>query len=110
MHQVYAQHDVLLFPALHDSGGMVALEAMRHGLPVVCLKLGGPSALVSDDCGRVVDPEGKGSAEVAEKLGDALVLLRDDAVRRLLSAGARARCSEFSWSRKVARLYGSPAS
>jgi glycosyltransferase involved in cell wall biosynthesis len=110
MHEVYARHDVLLFPALHDSGGMVALEAMRHGLPVVCLKLGGPSALVNDTCGRVVDPEGKPVADIATELGDALLLLDDDTVLRELSEGARARCEEFSWSRKVARLYGSPAS
>src|SRR5262249_23185470 len=31
----YQQHDMLLFPALHDSGGLVVLEAMRQGMPVV---------------------------------------------------------------------------
>ena len=46
MASLYADHHVLLFPAMHDSGGMVVLEAMNHGLPVVCLKLGGPATLV----------------------------------------------------------------
>lgn len=110
MHEVYARHDVLLFPSLHDSGGMVVLEAMRQGLPVVCLKLGGPSALVNEACGRVVDPEGKSVADIATELGDALLLLNEDTILRELSKGARARCEEFSWGRKVARLYGSPAS
>jgi glycosyltransferase involved in cell wall biosynthesis len=110
MRRVYEQHDVLLFPTLHDSGGLVALEAMRHGLPVVCLKLGGPSALVHDGCGRVIDPHGKGTAEVAAELGRALSLLRNEAFRAELSKGARARCSEFSWSRKVTKLYGVAAS
>lgn len=110
MHEVYTRHDVLLFPALHDSGGLVALEAMRHGLPVVCLKLGGPSALVNEACGRVIDPQDKAIADVATELGDALLLLNDDTVLRELSDGARTRCEEFSWSRKVARLYGSPPS
>jgi glycosyltransferase involved in cell wall biosynthesis len=110
MQEVYARHDVLLFPALHDTGGMVALEAMCQGLPVVCLKLGGPAALVNESCGRVVDPEGKTVADIATELGDALLLLSDATVLRELSGGARARCKEFSWSRKVARLYGSPAS
>lgn len=110
MHRVYQQHDVLLFPTLHDSGGLVALEAMRYGLPVVCLKLGGPSALVHDGCGRVIDPQGKGTAEVAAELGRALLLLRNEVYRAELSKGARARCSEFLWSRKVTRLYGVAAS
>lgn len=110
MRGVYSRHDVLLFPALHDSGGMVALEAMHYGLPVICLKLGGPSALVNDACGRVVDPERKTVADIATELGDALLSLNNDAVLRDLSQEARTRCAEFSWSRKVARLYGSSAS
>ena len=32
----------LLYPSLRDSGGMVVLEALAHGLPVVCTDLGGP--------------------------------------------------------------------
>ncbi len=43
--------DVLLFPSLHDSGGMVVLEAMAAGIPVVCLDIGGPSLLIDDTCG-----------------------------------------------------------
>ena len=34
--------DVLLFPSLHDEGGFVVAEALAAGLPVVCLKRGGP--------------------------------------------------------------------
>ena len=36
-------HDFLLFPSLHDSGGFVVLEALCHGMPVLCLDLGGHS-------------------------------------------------------------------
>ena len=38
---MYLSHDIFLFPSLHDSGGLVVLEALGHGLPVVCLNLGG---------------------------------------------------------------------
>ena len=51
---VFDQHDVFLFPSLHDSGGMVVLEALCRGLPVVCLDLGGPGQIVDDTCGRVI--------------------------------------------------------
>jgi glycosyltransferase involved in cell wall biosynthesis len=107
MDSIYARHHVLLFPSLHDSGGLVALEAMRHGLPVVCLKLGGPAALVNDSCGRVIDPGGKGTAEVVAELGEALALLSQDMLRCRLAEGAGRRSRDFSWSQKVARLYGS---
>ena len=36
----YLTADVLLFPSLRDSGGMVVLEALAHGLPVLCTDLG----------------------------------------------------------------------
>ncbi len=40
--EYYRSADVFLFPSLRDSGGMAVLEAMAHGLPVVCTDLGGP--------------------------------------------------------------------
>ena len=39
--ELFGSHDLFLFPSLHDSGGFVVLEALSHGLPVVCLDLGG---------------------------------------------------------------------
>jgi glycosyltransferase involved in cell wall biosynthesis len=106
MASLYADHDVLLFPAMHDSGGMVALEAMNHGLPVVCLKLGGPATLVNDSCGYAVDPAGKNAAQVVGEMGDALIGLARDATRRPLAQAARLRCRDFSWREKVVRIYG----
>jgi glycosyltransferase involved in cell wall biosynthesis len=106
MAQVYASHDVLLFPALHDSGGMVVLEAMSQGLPVVCLKLGGPGTLVNDSCGRAVDPAGKSRAEVVRELGDALKSFVPESARFSVTETAPMRCRDFSWPRKVARIYG----
>jgi glycosyltransferase involved in cell wall biosynthesis len=106
MTSLYADHDVLLFPSLHDAGGMVILEAMSHGLPVVCLRLGGPSILVNDSCGYVVDPAGKDIAQVVREMGDALICLSRDSTRRPLAQAARLRCRDFSWREKVARIYG----
>ncbi|QYO68586.1 glycosyltransferase [Leptolyngbya sp. 7M] len=39
----------LVHPSLHDSGGLVCLEAMAAGCPVICLDLGGPSVQVTAD-------------------------------------------------------------
>ena len=106
MAAMYANHDVLLFPALHDSGGMVVLEAMSHGLPVVCLKLGGPATMVDDRCGYAIDPAGKAAAEVSKEMGRALVELAVEPTRLFFAESARRRCDEFSWPGKVERIYG----
>ncbi len=37
--------DVLVFPSFHDEAGMVVVEAIASGLPVVCLNRGGPPTL-----------------------------------------------------------------
>jgi glycosyltransferase involved in cell wall biosynthesis len=106
MATLYADHDVLLFPAMHDSGGMVVLEAMDHGLPVVCLKLGGPATLVNESCGYAIDPAGKDVAQVVREMGDGLITLARDSRRVSLAQAARLRCREFCWPEKVVRLYG----
>ena len=106
MATLYARHDVLLFPALHDSGGMVVLEAMDHGLPVVCLKLGGPATMVNASCGYAVDPADKSAAQVIREMGDALTGLAGAAVRQPLADAARRRCRDFTWREKVVRVHG----
>lgn len=106
MDVIYDEHDVFFFPTLHDSGGLVVLEAMKRGLPVVCLKLGGPGVLVDDHCGRAIDTAGRTRAQVIAALADALNDLADFGVRSAVSGAARIRCQEFSWQKKVERIYG----
>jgi glycosyltransferase involved in cell wall biosynthesis len=103
---LYAEHDVLLFPSMHDSGGMVVLEAMSQGLPVVCLKLGGPATMVNDSCGCSIDPAGKSAAQVIQEMGCALIALAAEPARLPFAEGAKLRCRDFSWPEKVARIYG----
>jgi glycosyltransferase involved in cell wall biosynthesis len=104
--QLYRDHDILFFPSLHDSGGMVALEAMAEGLPVVCLKLGGPGVLVDNTCGRAIDVIGASGHEVVQKLTDALFELADsNALRCHLRTGARNRAEARSWDSLANRIY-----
>ena len=48
--------DVLIHPSFHDSAGMVCLEALTNGVPVICLDTGGPAGLVDSSCGIRVSP------------------------------------------------------
>lgn len=47
--QYYLSHDLFVFPSLHDSGGMVVLEAKAHGLKVVTSSFGGPKMFCDQD-------------------------------------------------------------
>lgn len=44
----YLSHDLFVFPSLHDSGGMVVLEAKAHGLKVITSFFGGPKEFLGD--------------------------------------------------------------
>lgn len=102
----YPLYDVFLFPSLHDSGGMVILEAMACGLPTVCLDLGGPGILVNDTCGQVVNTENKDESAVIDSLTSALLTLaKNPVLRKQLSEGARQRVKEFSWPTVVQGIY-----
>ena len=102
----YYQHDALLFPSLRDSGGMVVLEALAHGLPVVCTDLGGPGVIVNERCGRVVATGGRVRAEIVSELTGALLELSCDRVLlHKLSRAARTRAWQFDFQEVVTQLH-----
>lgn len=103
---LFRQHDVFLFPSLQDSGGLVVLEAMSLGLPVVSLNLGGPGAIVDNTCGMVVEARSSSKPAVIEGLAGALnALAVDRDLRQRLSQGALQRAEIFQWSRLAADVY-----
>jgi glycosyltransferase involved in cell wall biosynthesis len=107
---MYADFDVLLFPSLRESGGMVVLEAMACGTPVVCLDQNGPGTLVDHTCGKAVRAGSTTRAEVVDQLAAALHdLATDPSLRRKLSEGARVRAHEHSWPGVVGNVYQSLA-
>jgi glycosyltransferase involved in cell wall biosynthesis len=106
MPEVYRAHDVLLFPSLHDSGGLAVLEALAHRQPVVCFDLGGPGSIVDASCGRVVATRGRERHEVLTRLADALQELADSpALRQQLGEGAGERARRYTWTRQVSTVY-----
>ena len=104
--EFYDSHDIFLFPSLHDSSGMVVLEALSRGLPVVCLDLGGPKEMVNDTCGVVVKTDGLNSSDVVEALANETLSVINDPERwAALSRGAVERAREFLWRERVAAFY-----
>jgi glycosyltransferase involved in cell wall biosynthesis len=103
---LYASHHLLFFPCLH-LGGSVVLEAMAHGLPVVCFDLDdGSQAMTDGSCGRSVATRGLTREQAIAGLADALAeIAADRELYRRLSVGALARVGRFEWSRLVQDVY-----
>ncbi|VAX20403.1 putative glycosyltransferase protein [hydrothermal vent metagenome] len=104
--RIYSKHDVLLFPSLHDSGGMVVLEAMAHGVPVICLNLGGPGVMVDNSCGRVIEVAGLSETAVSSAIAVVLKELSGDRqLWKQLSDGALKKAAKYNWSNVVRTIY-----
>ncbi len=106
----YRDADLFLFPSLCDSGAMAVLEAMAHGLPIVCMKLGGPGEMVNERCGRVLETLGKNRDQLTTSCAEAVrEIMTTPGLRNDLAAGAKARAREFDFQKLVRSVYpGSP--
>jgi glycosyltransferase involved in cell wall biosynthesis len=103
---LYDNHDLFLFPSLHDSSGGVVLEALTRGLPVVCLDLGGPKEIVTTGAGVVVKTANLSAPELASSIADEVYkVLCSEATLTSLSSGAISRAGDFVLSNRVAQFY-----
>ena len=92
MPEFWRSVSVAAVPSLREAFGLVAIEAMACGVPVVASAVDGLKEVIVDgECGLLVPPSDPG------KLAQALVtLLTDEPLRRRLAEGARRRAEIFS--------------
>jgi len=91
---------IFFFPSL-EAGGMVVLEAMAHGLPVVCLDYGGPGEIVDETSGIKVKISSSYKEVVNNLVNALLTLVENEELRERLGEGARRRVKLFySWEAK----------
>lgn len=96
----YSAADVLIMPSYYESFGMVALEAMACGTPVVASQVGGLAFLIQDGITGFVVPGGDHLA-----LSDRLTqLLSQPDLRRRLGEQAAAYAQEYSWENITSRI------
>jgi glycosyltransferase involved in cell wall biosynthesis len=99
----YAWAHLLVFTSLRDTSGNVVLEALSHGLPVVCLDHQGAGDIVTPACGLKIPVTTP--ARVVAGLRQALLTLAHDPQRlAALSRGARERAAAYLWRRQGERM------
>ena len=96
----YREADFLVLPSLFEPFGIVLLEAMATGLPVVASRVGGIPEVVRDGrTGILVEPAN------ARALADALMeLCRDENLRITMGADAKDRAAAFDWKTITPRI------
>ncbi|EQD38607.1 glycosyl transferase group 1 [mine drainage metagenome] len=96
----YASADLFVLPSHMEPFGIVLLEAMAAGLPVVATSVGGiPEVVHSGLTGLLVPP--RDPAALARALD---TLVADPQLRSRFGDRGRARAEEFSWPRLIPKF------
>jgi D-inositol-3-phosphate glycosyltransferase len=96
----YAAADVVVVPSRYESFGLVAVEALACGAPVVASRAGGLKFTIDEGVGGLLVPPQSAPA-LASALG---MVLTDEALRANLAAGARPSVERFAWPTVAAAI------
>ncbi|MFV0317475.1 MAG: glycosyltransferase family 4 protein, partial [Microthrixaceae bacterium] len=101
LHDLYRGADLFVAPSRFESFGLIYVEAMAHGLPVIALDAGAATEVLDGTCAILADAS-------PDSLGDAIVQLIDDpALRDTLGAAGRSRFeSRYTTDSMIDRVGG----
>jgi glycosyltransferase involved in cell wall biosynthesis len=100
MQELYAEHDVFLFPSLMEGLPSVLLEAMASGMPVITTETCGMPDVVEHEVNGLLIPPANSSA--IER--SVLRLADSPELRRKLGEAARETMTRYTWERAARRL------
>ena len=83
--------DVLILPSYSESFGLVLIEALACGKPVIGSNVGGITEIITEDVGLLVNPK-----KVSSIAGAIDKMINDEDFRQILSMNARNRAIDFS--------------
>lgn len=91
---LYNRSDIFVLPSMAESFGMVFVEAMSCGLPVIGARVGGVPDIISESNGILVEPGSVKSIAVAIR-----TLAGDSELRNAMASENRIKAvDEYSWS------------
>ena len=96
----YRAADVVVMPSFAESFGLVAVEAMACGVPVVASRVGGLASTIADGRTGYLVPW-RCPEPFAEKIE---LLLRNEPLRDALGAAGVERMRDYSWDAVAAEL------
>ncbi len=96
----YAATEMVIMPSHYESFGMVALEAMAMGTPVIASEVGGLAFLVNDGINGFHVPSRDPEA-LAERIYE---LLTNEECRKQLGIQAQAHAQQYDWAIIVQRM------
>jgi len=100
----FGRLDAFLFTSIRDTSAGVNLEAMAHGLPIICIAHQGVGDITDEACAERVEP---GTIEVTvQALANSIIRMAENPIRRQqlgLAAATRAKTT-FSWDEKFDRM------
>lgn len=97
----FASADAFIFPSRTETLGLVLLEAMAAGCPVVAARSGGIPDIVTDGVnGYLFDPK----ADIQEAIDVTMKLLQQKQEIAILRKNARAEAENWGWSAATRQL------
>jgi len=96
----YSAAEVVVMPSLYESFGMVALEAMACGTPVVASEVGGLGYLVQNGITGYTIPDSD-PAELCDKLSH---LLGDADLRNQMGNSAAEYAANYAWTKVASQV------
>ena len=99
----FASADAFVHAGTHETFGLVVLEAMACGRPVVAMRAGALPELVDPTAGNLAEPHAD-PAVAAANLADAIVNVYERDLETLGAAARRHVLANYSWSRTLQAL------
>jgi len=105
--EYYAASDVFVFPTIYEPFGLVIVEAMASGLPVITSRLAGAADFITDGVDGLLLSDPSDINDLAAKIE---LLFSNAELRKTMGERARKTAEKLSWDRvaeKTLEVYNS---
>ena len=105
--EYYAASDLFVFPTIYEPFGLVIVEAMASGLPVITSRVAGAADVIIDEVNGLLLRDPSDVNDLAAKIE---LLLSDAKLRKTMGERARDTAEKLSWGRaaeKTLKVYNS---